>query len=614
MIRSIFLLSCLLLSVLVQAKVKPDIVLENFATGFSSPTAIRNDGVNEKLYVVQQNGEIYIVDQDGEKQPAPFLNITSKVLSGGERGLLGMAFHPDFQNNRLFVVNYTRKNDGATIIATYKATPENTSLADPNSEKILLTITQPFTNHNGGDLHFGADGYLYIGMGDGGSGGDPSNYAQNPQSLLGKMLRIHLDTDSTYAIPADNPYAQSTTHRKEIWAMGVRNPWRFSFDRLNDDLWIADVGQSAREEVNVARSPRTGGENYGWRCYEGEQIYNNSGCASASAYTSPVFTYNRTTATGGQSITGGYVYRGSQHPDLYGYYVCADYISRNFWLLRQEEGELEVILKNNVLGGVTSFGEDIHGELYAVSMNGNIYRVGSKCSDLRIANVFITPTSCPGEPDGKILVAMANTSAEYDYLWDNGYTFPEIANVDTGWYHIRISDDQGCVLTDSFEVKSSKAVPEIIRSGDSLRTDLRGEYQWYVNDTAIMGANDFYLVPEMNGSYQVEVVDDSSCVLLSDKFEWNINLLESRFFPEDVKVFPNPANDLVTIMAPEDLRLQQATIRIFDANGRVVFEEHHRELSRPVSFAAFPSGQYFIKIYSEESGFKGIARVTKVSN
>ncbi len=614
MIRSVFLLSCLLMSVLVQAKVQPDIVLESFATGFSSPVAVRNDGVNEKLYVVQQNGEIYIVDQNGVKQSAPFLNITSKVLSGGERGLLGMAFHPDFQNNRLFVVNYTRRNDGATIIAAYKANEANTSIADPNSEKILLTIAQPYSNHNGGDVHFGADGYLYIGMGDGGSGGDPENYAQNPQSLLGKMLRIHLDTDSTYSIPADNPYAGSVLHRKEIWAMGLRNPWRFSFDRLNDDLWIADVGQSAREEVNVARSPRTGGENYGWRCFEGEQSYNTSGCSSSAAYTSPIFTYNRTTATGGQSITGGYVYRGTQHPDLYGYYVCADYISRNFWLLKQEEGELEVILKSNVQVGVTSFGEDIHGELYAAASNGNIYRVGSKCSDLRIANAFITPTSCPGEPDGKILVAMANPSGEYNYLWDNGYTFPEIANIDTGWYHIQISDDQGCVLMDSFEMRSVKSIPEIIRSGDTLRTDLDGDYQWFVDGERIIGANNYYLIPDSNGAYQVEVIDDSSCVLMSDIFEWNINFLSDRFFPEDVKVFPNPATDLVTIMAPENLRLQQATIRIFDSNGRVVFEEHHRELSRPVSFTKFPSGHYFIEIYSEESGFKGMARVAKILN
>jgi glucose/arabinose dehydrogenase len=336
-----FLLSMVCLFLILQsfASVKPNLFIEEFSSGYSDPLAVRNDGVNNRLYVVQRNGEIYLIDSLGNKSAEPFLDIKSRVFFGGERGLLGLAFHPQFISNRLFVVNYSRLSDGATVIATFKAFEDNPMKADINSEKILLTIIQPAANHNGGDIHFAKDGNLYIGMGDGGGGGDPNNNSQNLQSLLGKMLRIHLDTDSTYSIPSDNPFYNDFNSKGEIWSLGLRNPWRFSFDRLNDDLWIADVGQSAHEEVNHASSPRNGGENYGWRCYEGNESYNGVGCADSSSFTYPIFTYNRTNTTGGQSITGGYVYRGNKFPDLYGYYVCADYLSKNFWLLKENNGE-----------------------------------------------------------------------------------------------------------------------------------------------------------------------------------------------------------------------------------------------------------------------------------
>lgn len=204
-------------------------------------------------------------------------------------------------------------------------------MRDPDSEVILLTANQPFANHNGGDVHFGPDGYLYTGLGDGGSGGDPQNYSQTPTSLLGKMLRIDVNSGTPYAIPPTNPFVGSTAVANEIWALGLRNPWRFSFDRLTGDLWIGDVGQNEWEEVDFQPASSAGGENYGWRCYEGNAPYNTTGCGAVGNYVAPVAVYANTSSLG-CSITGGYVYRGSQYPDLYGYYLYTDYCSGRIWV------------------------------------------------------------------------------------------------------------------------------------------------------------------------------------------------------------------------------------------------------------------------------------------
>jgi glucose/arabinose dehydrogenase len=611
-----FLLSMVCLFLILQsfASVKPNLFIEEFSSGYSDPLAVRNDGVNNRLYVVQRNGEIYLIDSLGNKSAEPFLDIKSRVFFGGERGLLGLAFHPQFISNRLFVVNYSRLSDGATVIATFKAFEDNPMKADINSEKILLTIIQPAANHNGGDIHFAKDGNLYIGMGDGGGGGDPNNNSQNLQSLLGKMLRIHLDTDSTYSIPSDNPFYNDFNSKGEIWSLGLRNPWRFSFDRLNDDLWIADVGQSAHEEVNHASSPRNGGENYGWRCYEGNESYNGVGCADSSSFTYPIFTYNRTNTTGGQSITGGYVYRGNKFPDLYGYYVCADYLSKNFWLLKENKGKLEVILKNNVLASVTSFGEDIFGEIYLTSFNGKIYKVGSLCSDLKIDSTNIKLLTCPSKNDGSIEIFLPKSSDEYEILWSNGSTLPMITDLEKGWYQIKVVDKKGCELIDSFEVYSSKNIPVITMSGDSLVTNLTGIYQWFENENMIDTAQSFYIIPQQSGFYQVEVTDLDECKLLSKVFELNINSLKGNVSTETFQLYPNPTNDLVMMKFFKDLNFNYGILRIFDLSGKIVFEDLRKNINTPISLSKFSPGFYFIEFSVKEIEYRGIAKVAKMNH
>jgi glucose/arabinose dehydrogenase len=347
------------------------IALQTFASGFSSPVAIVNAG-DERLFVVQRGGLIRIVNANGTINATPFLSLSSIIVAGGERGLLGLAFHPDYETNGRFYVNYTRSGDGATVIARYNVSDSDPNSANPASAEILLTIAQPFSNHNGGSLNFGPDGYLYIGMGDGGSGGDPSNFGQNLNSLLGKMLRIDVNGETGYAIPADNPYV-GIAGEDEIWAVGVRNPWKFSFDRQTGDLWIADVGQNAIEEINKATSTEAG-LNYGWRCYEGNSPYNTSGCGGSSNYTFPVAQYTHA-STGGCSLTGGYVYTGTTYPNLQNKYIFADYCNNRIGYVATSGGAI-TWTPNSFTGNIASFGEDVNGELYVAGIsNGIISRV-----------------------------------------------------------------------------------------------------------------------------------------------------------------------------------------------------------------------------------------------
>jgi glucose/arabinose dehydrogenase len=344
--------------------------LQTFATGFSNPVAIVNAG-DSRLFVVQRGGAIRILNANGTINATNFLTLTSStIVSGGERGLLGLAFHPNYATNGYFYVNYTRASDGATVIARYNVSA-NPDVADASSAQVLLTIAQPFSNHNGGSLVFGPDGYLYIGMGDGGSGGDPDNYGQNINSLLGKMLRIDVDSGSPYAIPAGNPYAGATPGADEIWAVGMRNPWKFSFDRQTGDLWIADVGQNAREEINKA-ALTAAGLNYGWRCYEANIPYNTNGCQSASNYYMPVANY--ALGNGYCSITGGYVYRGSTYPNMVGKYFFSDYCSNRIGWVENNGGT--ITWSSLFTGNFVSFGEDINGELYIAGIsNGTISKI-----------------------------------------------------------------------------------------------------------------------------------------------------------------------------------------------------------------------------------------------
>jgi glucose/arabinose dehydrogenase len=348
------------------------------ATGLNQPVTITHAG-DSRLFVVEKPGRIRIVRADGTVEPTPFLDISGLVSTGSEQGLLGLAFHPQYASNGKFYVDYT-DTAGTTVVAGYHVSG-NPDIADASSAQTVLTVAQPFANHNGGDITFGPDGYLYIGLGDGGSACDPGDRAQDPTVLLGKLLRIDVDSGAPYAIPPGNPFASSMTARKEIWALGLRNPWRFSFDRSTGALYIGDVGQNRIEEVDFAPAGDPGGHNYGWDCYEGNDPASGSGCSTtatctpASQFVFPVHQYDH---SGGRcSITGGFVYRGSQSPALVGRYFFADFCSGDLYSLTTDGMSASVTSYGQPVAGLspTTFGEDRDGELYVASINGGIFRI-----------------------------------------------------------------------------------------------------------------------------------------------------------------------------------------------------------------------------------------------
>lgn len=348
-----------------------NIGMQSFATGFSNPLAIAHAG-DSRLFVVQKGGLIRILNANGTINPTPFLNVSSLIsTSGNERGLLGVAFHPDYATNGFFFINYTNLS-GNTVIARYSVSG-NPNIANTNGT-ILMTITQPYSNHNGGSIKFGPDGFLYIGMGDGGSAGDPQNFAQNINQNLGKMLRINVDSNVApfYTIPPSNPFV-GIAGNDEIWAIGLRNPWKFSFNRLTGDLWIADVGQNAVEEVNRVLSPLPNtGLNFGWRCYEGNSVYLNSGCVPASSMVFPFTQYPR--SGGACSVTGGYIYTGSIYPNFQNKYFYADYCDNR---IRMIDSNGTVMTSAAFSGNnIASFGEDVTGELYVVGISsGTVFKL-----------------------------------------------------------------------------------------------------------------------------------------------------------------------------------------------------------------------------------------------
>lgn len=343
------------------------------ATGLGVPTDIVPTPIDDddRLFIVEQVGTITIINKRGDHEPTTFLDISAKVQDGGEMGLLGMAFHPKFAQNGYFFVNYIDK-DMFTNVVRFQVNADG--LADPATEKTLLKIKQPYSNHNAGALAFGPDGFLYIPLGDGGSGGDPENRAQTKNEYLGKLLRVDVDGGDPYAVPASNPFAADGAFKPEIWAWGLRNPWRISFDSKTGDLYIADVGQGTIEEVDVQPSSSKGGENYGWRCFEGTRSYQPDDCQAASAYVTPAFEYKH--EEGRCSVTGGYVYRGSRIPSLDGQYIYGDLCSGEIFAASHSDNSWAQKLLFKTPFKISTFGQDKDGEIYVADMNsGSIYSI-----------------------------------------------------------------------------------------------------------------------------------------------------------------------------------------------------------------------------------------------
>lgn len=343
---------------------------QQVATGLNKPIGIAHtNDQSGRLFIIEQAGLIKIL-KDGNLLPQPFLDISSQVSCCRERGLLGLAFHPNYVQNGYFFVNYTDR-DGNTVISRFSCS-DNPDLADPASEVTLLHVEQPYPNHNGGSVVFGPDGFLYFGLGDGGSGGDPHGNAQNNNSLLGKILRINIDSGDTYSIPTDNPFV-SGGGAPEVWLYGLRNPWRFSFDRLTGDMFIGDVGQDAWEEIDYYPAGSLGGSNFGWNYREGLHPYRKDAPPAGTTMIDPFAEYDHSQ---GESVTGGYVYRGEALPAWQGIYLYGDFASGKIWgLIPSPTGVWQNELLFETQSAITSFGEDEQGEIYFTDYGGEVYRL-----------------------------------------------------------------------------------------------------------------------------------------------------------------------------------------------------------------------------------------------
>lgn len=508
---------------------QPKLKLDTFSRTFAAPIDMAHDGFSSRVFIAQQNGIIWTLDSNGVKLDT-FIDLRTKVQSGGEEGLLGFAFHPGYKDNGYFYTYYTQKNTTDNAVFRYKVSG-NPNRAERDSEQLVINLLHPaFTNHNGGCVKFGKDGYLYIAVGDGGSGGDPNGNGQNKNTLLGKILRLDVsDFSQPYAIPPSNPFFAETNVKKEIWAYGLRNPWRFSFDKMTDDLWIADVGQGNREEVDFQSAGSSGGENYGWRCYEGNAVYSSSGCGSAANYKFPVFDYPHNSSTGGFSITGGFIYKGSKYPDLLGYYIFSDYISGNFWMTKKTDTVFTTTqLSTPKQSNVSSFGEDIRGELYACNLNnGVVYKIRELCSIFQLSLASKKNPSCAGLTDGRIEVNSTGSNGSVTYTWSNGSNSNVISNLSADNYIVTATDAIGCVRKDSFSLirpdtlkihldsKTNPSCPDV--ANGLIQVSGSGgngvfSYRW---SNGIITADNPNL---SNGVYTLTLTDSNRCAA-TDSFE-----------------------------------------------------------------------------------------------
>lgn len=423
---------------------QPIIEAELVQTGFNEPVDIAHAG-DERLFIVERAGVIKILYPDNSV--STYMDISPIVgSSGGEQGLLGLAFHPEYAANGYFFVNYTDLN-GDTHISRFSRSIADAQTANAASELDLLFMDQPAANHNGGDLNFGPDGYLYISMGDG--GGTGHNRSQSIiDNKLGKILRINVDAGIPYSIPADNPFV-GIDGDDEIWAIGLRNPWRSNFDRLTGDLWIADVGADSWEEINFIAADTAEFMNFGWKCYEGNMLRLGTLCDTVIPdFDFPVFEYAHNIETGGFSVTGGFVYRGTAFPSLYGKYIFCDYVSGNFWTLEPNgAGGFTSTFYDYVVDHITSFGEDVNGEIFAcVNETGNIYKIIDACQGFD-ATLLVTDANAPTLNNGAINLSVINGTAPFSFLWSNGATTEDISGLSAGNYEVTITDNLGCTFS-----------------------------------------------------------------------------------------------------------------------------------------------------------------------
>lgn len=508
---------------------------------FNFPVAMYPAPDNSKrIFVIEQNGRIKVFKDSGTVAAADtqtFINIRSRIPNigvGSETGLLGMAFHPQFASNGYVFLNYTRSPNLTTVVSRFKVSASNPNQLDVNSEKIILTVPQPFSNHNAGEMIFGADGYLYITMGDGGSGGDPGNRAQNRAEFLGKILRIDVNVPegnpAPYLIPADNPFAGNTNGwKEEIGTWGMRNPWKISKDPAGSTIWIADVGQNAFEEVDTFRL----GANYGWKVTEGNNAYSACGSCDTSNYEKPIFAYNRSL---GNSITGGYVYRGSELFDLKGSYIYGDYGSRNMWYLKKNAAGQYV--NNNLIGAggsLSSFGLDHENEIYVLRYASNT----GKLMKLRCgpATPSITAASPLAVCQGDSVVLLAPTAGLAGFRWSTGDTSNRLVLKQPGQYSVQLQTRNafGCWSYKSAAVQVTVrpkpvvnlAIPAGFCQDDSASISLPASQTWTWTQGPVSGN----LQIGQTGSFWIRTTDAQGCK--SDTLYFGL------------QQYPNPATPVI---------------------------------------------------------------------
>ncbi len=526
---------------------------------------------NGYLYALSQQGQIFQIDpNDPDASAEVWLDISGRLVSGGERGLLGLAFHPDFAENGLFYVNYTASSPLRTVVSEFSVGSDE--MGDPDSEIILLEFNQPFNNHNGGQISFGPDGFLYIASGDGGSGGDPQGNSQNTQNLLGAMLRIDVDNPDdglNYGIPSDNPFLNSDDGADEIFAWGLRNPWRFSFDRAEGDLWTGDVGQNAWEAIHIVEN----GLNYGWAIIEGSNCYPPGSSCDTEGLEMPVFEYDH--SEGDRSITGGYVYRGEANPSLDGMYIYGDYISGRIWALDYDKDSGEVISNTELINTpffISSFGEDANGEIYVLAYNtGRIYR-------------FEAEVETPEIPDSPEITSPMNNETvnpEHQVEWT------EVDDADLYSVQIALSEDFETIAFE--ETLESTSVTVLLDEGT---------YFVQVNAVNEAGAGEFSNII----SYQVE-----SPVSVDPDAE-----LPGEF--SITNAYPNPFNpsSQITFDLPESGHVK---IEVFSIDGQHVSTLANQRFSsgsHTITFDAtgLSSGIYLVRgVHNDTQDVKRITFV-----
>ena len=582
------------------------ISLQPFADGFSRLTDIANCG-DDRLFVLERDGRIRIIEANGNVLTQPFLNINPSVNSSqSERGLLGLAFHPDYLNNGYFYVNYT-DNGGDTQVSRFSVSDTDPNVADPDSEEKILDVSQPVWNHNGGCIKFGRDGFLYISLGDGGSGGDPTGNGQNRQTLLGKMLRIDVDNGDPYAIPDSNPFVNDDQTLDEIWAIGLRNAWRFSFDQLTGDMWIADVGQDDWEEVNFQPADSPGGENYGWRCYEGDHTHNTFNCDPINTMVFPVFEYPISFSQG-CSVTGGFVYRGCEMPGLYGHYIFADYCSGKFWSIRPDtSGWVTTELVNLDNNNYSSFGENIAGELFVVGHgNGVVSKIISNSSP-----ITAQAESCEGQSDGAITFNIPLDQMA-DLTWADGSIDTNRLDLAPNTYTIEMTTVNDCEFFIDVEIEVGLPYPDVptidLDMDGILNSDATGlSHQWYFNGNPIQGATSPTYNPNESGDYSVVVSNANGCETATGEIMVTVVSTKDELGLERIAITPNPFTDNLQLQL-QSTQLLDFEITFANATGQVLFYDSptiNGFFEKNYEMQDLPAGIYFFTIKNEKGEWSG---------